>query len=215
MQEIYGAVPDDLFEAGFQPRYNVYPTSDMPVVRENREERQINFYRWGLIPGWAKEPSTTYSMINARAESLSEKPAFRDAFRYRRCVVPANGYYEWRQSSKGKTPFYFRPVQDELFSFAGLYEQWQKGGQSINSFTIITTEANQTTSPLHDRMPAILLPEEIDEWLDPGNEDTNSLQELLRPYPNDAIRYYQVSREVNNPRNDGAHLIEPEEDLFS
>lgn len=144
-------------------------------------------------------------MINARSETLDEKPAYRDAFRKRRCVVPASGFYEWKKTPDGKIPHYIFPADGELFSFAGLYEHWEGDKKPIDSFTILTTLANKAINPLHDRMPAMLFGKEIDQWLDPEN---NQPGKLLGPAPNDAIKFYQVSTRVNYPGNDSADLIE-------
>lgn len=210
----YGAVPDGLFLA--EPNYNVAPTSMMPIVRQEGGKRSLSQSRWGLIPSWSKGSGTGgYSMINARSETLHEKRSFSKPFAFRRCIIPANGFYEWKQSSAGKIPHYITTPDNDLMNFAGLYEQWKgDGGGLVDSFTIITTPANETMKELHDRMPAMLLPEEFDFWLDPGNNDTDALRDLLRPWPDDAITYYRVGTEVNNARNTGAHLVEPYRDLF-
>lgn len=210
----YGAVPDGLFRA--EPNYNVAPSSMMPIVREGEGERSLSQSRWGLIPPWAKDSGTGgYSMINARSETLHEKRSFSGAFASRRCIVPANGFYEWKRSSSGKIPHYITIPDSSLMHFAGLYESWKEAdGSLVDSFTIITTRANATIRELHDRMPAMLLPEEFDFWLDPGNSEPDALRDLLRPWPDDAIAFYRVGTEVNNARNTGAHLTEPYRDLF-
>ncbi len=210
----YGAVPDGLFRA--ESNYNVAPSSMMPVVRQEGNRRILSESHWGLIPSWAKGTGTGgYSMINARSETLHEKRSFSSAFAARRCIVPANGFYEWKRSSSGKIPHYITTPDNGLMHFAGLYESWIQGDETpVDSFTIITTPANATIRELHDRMPAMLLPEEFDFWLDPSNSDPDALRDLLRPWPDDAITYYRVGTEVNNVRNTGAHLIEPYRDLF-
>lgn len=201
-----------------EPSYNVAPSMHMPVVREEGEKRLIAPFRWGLIPFWADSMNTGYSMINARAESLAPKKSFSKPFRSQRCVVPASGFYEWKKTGDGKIPHYITLKSSPVMSFAGLYEEWELAGKDkeiVKSFTIITTDANKPMKELHDRMPAMLLDEEIELWLDPQNNDTDALQDLLRPWPDDDIDFWCVGQEVNNVRNSGAHLIEPFRDLFS
>lgn len=209
----YGAVPEGVFTE--DANYNVAPSTYMPIVKETENQRSLSLSRWGLIPFWAKSPDSGYSMINARSETLHDKRSFSKPFAFRRCIVPANGFYEWKRNSAGKIPHYITTPDNGLIHFAGLYEQWQgSDGELINSFTIITTPANETIRELHDRMPAMLLPEEFDFWLDPGNNDSDALRDLLKPWPDDAITFFRVGTEVNNARNSGAHLIEPYRDLF-
>jgi putative SOS response-associated peptidase YedK len=213
LKERYGAVPDGIFE--LKPSYNAAPSQHLPVVIGQNDSRIIAMMRWGLIPFWADNPNTGYSMINARAETLSEKRSFSKPFKSRRCIVPANGFYEWKKTSSGKIPHYITTPDGDLMSFAGIYEIWKgRDGEQIPSFTIITTDANETIKELHDRMPAMLLPEEIGTWLNPDNHNIDLLRDLLHPWPNDGIHYYRVSTEVNNIRNTGSHLIEPYRDLF-
>lgn len=214
LTEKYGAVPDGFF--AFEPVYNVAPTLNMPVISRPENETKISLYRWGLIPSWAKDARTGYSMINARSESLTEKKSYTRPFRNQRCIVPANGFYEWKTVNGKKIPYYITLSDPRLMSFAGLYEHWKDPeGKTVSSFTIITTPAADAMEPLHDRMPALLLEEEINDWLNPANSDTGQLQDLLHPYPSDDIKFMQVSAEVNNVRNQGASLIDPLKDLFS
>ena len=209
----YGAIPKGLFRA--EPSYNVAPSTHMPIVTERGDDRTVSLSRWGLVPFWAKSRDTGYSMINARSETLDEKRSFSQPFATRRCIVPADGFYEWKKSSAGKIPYYITTPDRSLMNFAGLYELWKDDdGKLVNSFTIITTSANKTMEDLHDRMPAMLLPEEFDFWLDPNNSDLSALKDLLRPWPDDAMTIYRVGVEVNNARNNGARLIEPYRDLF-
>jgi len=210
----YGAVPDEVF--AIEPNYNVAPSLHMPVILEKEGERKLDRYRWGLVPFWADDVNTGYSMINARAESLAQKRSFSKPFKSQRCIVPVNGFYEWKRAGSSKIPHYITSKSSPLMHFAGLYEQWESPeGETVNSYTIITTEANKPVSELHDRMPAMLLPEEFTDWLDPENRDTGALQDLLRPWPDDDIEYYRVSTDVNNVRNNGEQLLEPYRDLFS
>lgn len=208
LQAHYGlsAVPDDL-----KPRYNIAPSQDILAVREARDhERELVRLHWGLIPAWAKEEKTHYSMINARAETVASKPAYRNAFRRRRCLIPANGFYEWRQEGKFKQPYAIERKDHGLFSMAGLWEHWEGNDDKvIESCSIIVTDANDLLKPIHDRMPAIIPPDEYERWLDPECQEPEQLLELLRPYPADAMRAYPVSRRVNNPAIDEPSLLEP------
>ncbi len=191
-----------------EPRYNVAPTQDVAVVRELEGARSLSLIRWGLIPHWAKDPTIGNRMINARAETVPEKPAFRDAFRLRRCLVPADGFYEWARTPRGKQPHYLRMTDGRPFAMAGLWDRWHAPDGPIESCTIITTGPNDLVRPLHDRMPVILAPEDYEQWLDPeGN--TAELAALLRPYPAGAMRAYPVSRFVNDPKHEGPACIAP------
>ncbi|GAB4378590.1 MAG: SOS response-associated peptidase [Elainellaceae cyanobacterium] len=195
-----------------EPRYNIAPTQPVAVVRATAEnpERQFTHLYWGLIPSWAKDPQIGARMINARAETVTEKPSFRAAFKRRRCLIPADGFYEWQRSPQGKQPYYFQLDQHQPFAFAGLWEHWQSGaGDEIESCTILTTEANDVLRPVHDRMPVILHPQDYDLWLDPEVQGGRDLQELLHPYPEEEMQRYAVSKKVNNPRHDNADCLEP------
>lgn len=195
------------------PRYNVAPTQDLPVVRAGKESagRELAVMRWGLIPSWAKDPKIGNRMINARSETAAEKPSFRNAMKRRRCLVLADGFYEWAKVGGAKQPHYIHLKDRRPFVFAGLWEHWAKDPETgpIDSFTILTTHANERVRPLHDRMPVILPAEHYDLWLDPGAQDTAALAPLLRPYPDDEIEYEPVSRLVNNPKNDVPQCVEP------
>jgi putative SOS response-associated peptidase YedK len=207
---------DLLEDFPFTSDYNVAPSRTMPVILEKDGNRKIAPHRWGLIPFWAKSVNTGYSMINARAESLDGKKSFSKPFRSQRCIIPANGFYEWQKTSGGKIPHFITLKSSELMNFAGLYEHWKSpDGEIINSYTIITTEANKPMAQLHDRMPAMLLDDELKIWLDSQNEDTAMLRSMLKPWPDDDITFYRVAQEVNNVRNNGEQLIEPYRDLFS
>ena len=200
---------DALCEA--TPRYNVAPTQPVLTVRVSENgARELVKLRWGLVPAWSKGPDNRYSMINARAETVSSKPAYRSAFARRRCLIPADGFYEWQPGEHGKTPFLIRR-QDRLpFAMAGLWEHWQgKTGEVIESCSIIVTDANALLEPIHDRMPVILDAGDYARWLDPENQDKQQLEALLKPNDPTAWTAYPVSREVNKPSNDGPQLIEP------
>ncbi len=214
LKKTYSAIPDGFYQ--FEPNYNTAPSIHMPVVIQEEDQRMITPYRWGLVPFWADNPNTGYSMINARSETLLSKRSFSKPFLSQRCVVPANGFYEWKRSGSEKVPHYIYSPDYPVLHFAGLYEHWQSSeGERINSFTIITTPANSTIHELHNRMPAILLPDEIQSWLESANQDTGVLQDLLRPWPDDSISFYRVGTDVNNARNSGSNLMEPYRDLFS
>ena len=192
-------------------RFNIAPTQSVAVVRcrENTAARELAMLHWGLIPAWAKDAKIGNRMINARSETAATKPSFRSAFRRRRCLIPADGFYEWQQTPDGKQPFYIRLSNEQPFGFAGLWERWDRGDEPISSCTILTTEANEQLGPLHDRMPVIVKPEDYARWLDPACERAEELMPLLRPYANDALVALPVSRVVNSPRNDRPECIEP------
>jgi putative SOS response-associated peptidase YedK len=202
----------DSFEPDtIQPNFNAAPTDTMPVTGENEKgRRSIQPFRWGLLPFWAEEKDIGYSMINARAETIDTKRSYKPSFRKYRCLVPASGFYEWKNKEGEKIPYFIYPTHEPMFAFAGIYNVWKSpDGERIPTYTIITTDANEKIKNLHDRMPVILLKEEWGEWLDPANHDTDSLKELLRPFPEDALDYYRVSKKVSNVRNNSKELIEP------
>ncbi len=196
---------------GFEnsPRYNVAPTQSVLTVT-NRDQRQAEYMRWGLIPSWAKDASISNRMINARGETVSQKPSFRNALQRRRCLVLADGFYEWQKVGKGKRPMRIVLKSREPFAFAGLWETWRNPeGDTVLSCTIITTGANDLLRPIHERMP-VILPRELEEfWLDGDITDPAVLSEVLSPYPDESMEAYQVSPQVNKATNDGADLILP------
>lgn len=190
-----------------QPRYNIAPTQNVVTVMRNGSSH-LAMLRWGLIPSWAKDASIGSRMINARAETLAEKPSFKGLLRSKRCLVVADGFYEWRQEGKGKVPMYITMKDGQPFAFAGLWDQWKSpDGEPIRTCTLITTEPNELMTPIHNRMPAILLPEAYEEWLDSDFHDEHALQHLLGPYPSDAMTARAVSKLVNNPKYDSPELI--------
>ena len=199
-------------EVAFHPTFNAAPTQDLPVFRVASERgRELTLLRWGLVPSWAKDPAIGARMINARAETVSEKPAFRAAFRRRRCLVPMSGFYEWQRTSGRKVPHFVRLRDAEIFAAAGLYEYWtgRDGAAAIESYTILTTGANELMRAVHDRMPVILHERDYEAWLDPANEKLEALSALLTPFPAERMRAFAVSPRVNNARNDGPELVEP------
>lgn len=197
------------FPPAIRPRYNIAPMQDVPVVRVTKSgERELSQVRWGLVPRWAKDPSIGARMINARAETVAEKPAYRTAMRWHRCLIPADGFYEWvTLPGVGKRPLHIGMDDGAPFAFAGLTERWMTPqGDALDTCTIITTQANELLRPFHDRMPAILAPSDYARWLDTAAEDVT---DLLAPFPAEAMRYRQVSTRVNAVRNDDASLIVP------
>ncbi|MGB3292586.1 MAG: SOS response-associated peptidase [Phormidesmis sp.] len=192
-----------------QPRYNIAPTQAVSAIAQPGEAREYRVFQWGLVPSWAKDPSIGNRMINARAETVAEKPSFRAAFKRRRCLIVADGFYEWQRTGKQKQPYYIQ-VEDDLFGFAGLWEHWESGdGSYLETCTILTTEPNELMARIHNRMPVIVHPDNYDLWLDPDLQDGRHLQHLLRPYEADAMQLQPVSQTVNNPRNETAACIEP------
>jgi putative SOS response-associated peptidase YedK len=207
----------DLFglpeQPSLQPRYNIAPTQPVPIIRILRtnphtKQRELVSLRWGLVPSWAEDPAIGNRMINARAESVASKPSFSGAFKYRRCLVPADGFYEWKKEGSRKQPVYIRRKDGQPFAFAGLWEEWEREGEVIESCAIITTEANDLMAEYHDRMPVILNPKDYDLWLDPDVQDPTLLEPLLRPCPSDELEVYPVSRLVNDPRHEDPKCVE-------
>jgi len=191
------------------PRYNIAPTQTVIVVNDDGT-RHLTRMQWGLIPSWAKDPAIGNRMINARAETVATKPAFRAALRKRRCLIPADGFFEWTPAGRRKQPVYIALKNREPFGFAGLWEAWTSPeGQEITSCTIITTEANEILKPIHDRMPVILNHDAEAVWLDPTIQDSARLLPLLKPYPSEEMETYPVSTKVNSPANDGPECINP------
>ena len=197
-------VVDDL-----QPSFNIAPTQDVAVIVNNGAKRLVAM-RWGLVPAWATDPTVGSRLINARAETLAEKAAFKEALKRRRCLIVADGFYEWQKIGKDKAPLLIRLKTDQTFAFAGLYEMWTPPwGETLTTCTIITTEPNDLTRPIHDRMPAIL-PRKLESlWLDETARDSQWLLDMLAPYPAEQMEAYPVSNLVNSVKNDSPELIEP------
>ena len=191
----------------FKVRYNAAPTLMLPVIRGGN--RELVAMKWGLIPSWSKDPKIGAKMNNARGETVAEKPSFKMSFRRRRCLVPMMGFYEWHTTPAEKIPHYFSMLNATVLAAAGIWDHWQGAdGTEIESFAIITTEANAIMAPVHDRMPVILSPESMDAWLDPVNVDGAGLQQLLVPYPADEMAQRVISTRVNNSRNEGPELLD-------
>jgi putative SOS response-associated peptidase YedK len=201
-------------EEDWTPRFNIAPTQSVLVIRQNPKEpvRELSSMRWGLIPGWAKDSSVAASLINARSETAATKPAFRDALKSRRCLIPADGFYEWSGAGKARQPYCFDVNGGELFAFAGIWDRWNDpSGQWVKSCSILTTTPNAVTAAVHDRMPVILDPDGYDRWLDPGMTDVNAASELLKPYDARLMRCYPLSTRVNSVAHDDEECSAPVE----
>jgi putative SOS response-associated peptidase YedK len=191
----------------WEPSYNIAPTTLNPVVTSHSPNK-IQLMKWGLIPKWAKEEKIGYKMINARSETAAEKPSFREAFKFRRCLIPANGFYEWKRNGKEKTPYYIHSTKHKLFAFAGLYEIWNNpNGSVIQSYTILTQAAVGKIKDIHDRMPIILEQEEETEWLNADSTEPAQLQKLFNTYPDENIDMHTISNDVNSPAHNSSELI--------
>lgn len=192
-----------------EARYNIAPSQNILAVRQNVDVREAAELKWGLMPSWAKDASMGARLINARSETVLEKPSFREAFKKRRCIIPADGFYEWARASGGrKQPYYFRFKDERLFGFAGLWDRWSgQDGEVIESCTILTTEANEVVTPVHDRMPVILHPDTYELWLNADSRNAGSLKELLQPFPESEMICYPVSAQINNPQAQGGNLV--------
>jgi len=205
VEEYFDALPGD---EDWTPRYNIAPTQPVPVIRQNPKEprRELSLMRWGLIPSWSKNMSGAGMMINARSETAATKPAFRDPLTSRRCLIPADGFYEWSRSGKAKQPYCFEVNDGELFAFAGIWDGWKNpSGQWVKSCSILTT----VNSAVHDRMPVILDRADYDLWLDPGMRNIDVVSEMLKPYDAGRMRCYPVSSRVNHVANDDAECSTP------
>jgi putative SOS response-associated peptidase YedK len=198
----------------WSPRFNIAPTQPIPVIRQNPKEpvRELSLVRWGLIPSWANDSSVAAKMINARSETAGTKPAFRDALKSRRCLIPADGFYEWMRTGKAKQPYCFEVNEGELFAFAGIWDRWRdRNGTTVKTCSILTTTPNAVTSPVHDRMPVILDPDRYDLWLDPGMQNVTAVSELLKPCDARLMRCYPVSTRVNHVGDDDPECSAPAE----
>jgi putative SOS response-associated peptidase YedK len=215
---------DAVFEEDWSPRYNIAPTQPVPIIRQHPKEpmREISLVRWGLIPSWSKDSSSAAKMINARTETAATLPAFKDAMKSRRCLIPADGFYEWKKTGKTKQPHCFEVNGGELFAFAGIWDRWKNpSGKWVQSCSILTTTANSLTSAVHDRMPVILELDSYDLWLDPGMKNVSVASEMLKPFDASLMRCYPVSDRINRVVNDDAECsvavepVEVQNDLFS
>jgi putative SOS response-associated peptidase YedK len=211
-------------EPDWTPRYNIAPSQPVPVIRQNPKEprRELSLMRWGLIPSWAKDASVAARMINSRSETARTKPAFRDPLANRRCLIPADGFYEWVRTGKVRQPYCFEVNDGELFAFAGIWDRWTDlNRNTVETCSILTTSPNAVTSAVHDRMPVILDPDSYDIWLDPGMTYVTTASELLKPYDARLMRCYPISTRINHVDNDDeecsapVELVESQKSLFS
>jgi putative SOS response-associated peptidase YedK len=195
----------------FPPRYNIAPTQPVPIVRVGTAgSRELVLVRWGLIPSWVKDPREFTTLINARSEGALDKPSFRNAMKYRRCLIPANGFYEWTGPKGDKRPYLIRPSDGGLMAFAGLWEHWQGvDGSELETMAILTTSANRTLAPIHDRMPVILQPDEFEDWLDARGHEAKEAVRMLVPAADDLLKAVAVDKAINSSRRDGPELQKP------
>lgn len=198
---------DAEFTYDYEPRYNIAPEGSGIAVVQNETPDEINLLEWGLVPRWVDDPDNFPNLINARAETVAEKPAFRDAFAKRRCLIPANNFYEWTGRKGSRVPYFIGVEEREIFSMAGIWETWSSNGEEFTSVAILTTDANEVVGELHDRMPVILERDEEGIWL--KSDEVEELQSLLDPFPDGRMRTYEVSKSVNSPANEGSELVEP------
>ena len=209
--EIQDAFTNYKFPNQFAPRFNIAPTQPVLAI-PNDGSNKADFFIWGLIPSWAKDPSIGNRLINARGETLAEKPSFRGSYKYKRCLILADGFYEWKKQpgTKAKTPHFIHMKDRQPFAFAGLWDEWNSpDGSRIRSCTIVTTEPNEFMAPIHNRMPVILPPDAYAQWIDPAVRTPESLQQLIKPYSAEEMAAYPVSTLVNNPKNDRAECVVP------
>jgi putative SOS response-associated peptidase YedK len=198
----------ELIDASFEPSYNIAPTQNVAAIINDDQKRLVTM-RWGLIPFWAKDEAIGNKLINARAETIQEKASFRTPFKRKRCLIVADGFYEWQKRGGEKQPFYIRLKSGKPFAFAGLYDVWESPDQSVTSCTIITTEANELMQPLHERMPVMLSEKAGDFWIAPTQSEPQALLDLLKPYDAELMEAYAVSKGVNSPRNNSQNCVKP------
>jgi len=210
IEEIIDRFGIEILQTDVNQRFNIAPSQTVPVVVQGEEGRLLTAMRWGLVPCWAQDPKIGYRMINARAETVAEKPSFRQSLRQRRCLVPGDGFYEWQGDGRTKRPFRITLADGSPFAMAGLWDEWRSAaGEKLRSFTIITTAANPAVAALHDRMPAILPRSAEETWLDPGLSDAHLLTALLRPYPAAGLAIREIAPRINSPKDDDPQLIQP------
>ncbi|MHC5025514.1 MAG: SOS response-associated peptidase [Planctomycetota bacterium] len=216
LARIFGIGPDvgAAIPTGSLESYNIAPTQMVPVVRQSAAGRTLERLKWGLVPSWADDPSVGVRMINARSETAASKPAFKEAMRQRRCVVPASGFYEWKQVGGRKQPWYLFPADGELMAFAGLWERWGGPRETLETFTILTRDATPGIADLHDRMPVVLQGVQIDDWLDPSIETPSRLMHCLEAAPDDLLMRRRVSRRVNHVGNNDPSLLDESDEGF-
>ena len=189
-------------------RYNIAPSQSVPIVIAGEQGREIHALRWGLVPSWSKNPDMGHRLINARSETVADKPSFRSSFKKRRCLVPTDGFYEWQVGDEGKIPQYIRMRTGGMFAFAGLWSEWDSGQEILRTFTIITTGANHDLESVHHRMPVILMPDQYDAWLLPKTSP-EELKKLMNPLEEGLLDHYKISKTVNSPKNDSEECLAP------
>jgi len=194
---------------GLKPRYNIAPSQQIPIIRATETDREMVLAKWGLVPHWSKEPKSKYSTINARIESVAEKPAYRTPFKRRRCLIPADGYYEWKLVNGHKIPHHIRMRDGEVFALAGLWDRWEGEGESLESCSVIVMPANEVMKSLHERMPALIAPAHYDLWLDARITDKAELMGYLNSAPSSQLVTYPISPWVNSPQHDDERCIQP------
>jgi len=206
LREVFNLARPELL--GLKPRYNIAPSQRVTIVRDTDAGREMVMVKWGLVPHWSNEAKTRYSTINARIESVAEKPAYRTPFKHRRCLIPADGFYEWKIVDGRKIPHHIRMRNGEVFALAGLWDRWQGDGENLDSCSIIVMPANEVMKPLHERMPAIIAPAHYDLWLDPSVTDETEIMGYLDSVPASHLVTYPISSRVNSPRHDDERCIE-------
>jgi len=200
---------DQTAALGLKPRYNIAPSQQVPIVRDTDTGREMVTAQWGLVPHWSKEPKTKYSTINARIETVAEKPVYRSPFKHRRCLIPADGFYEWKVVEGKKTPHHIRMHDGDVFALAGLWDRWEGEAESLESCSIIVMPANDVMKSLHERMPAIITPAHYDQWLDSKITEKTEIMGCLNSAPSSQLVTYPISPWVNSPKHDDARCIEP------
>ena len=194
---------------GLSPRYNIVPSQQIPIIRTTETSREMVLAKWGLIPNWSKESKSKYSTINARIESVAEKPTYRTPFKHRRCLLPTDGFYEWKVINGNKVPHHIRMRDDSVFAFAGLWDHWEGEDTSIESCSIIVMPANEVMRPIHERMPAIIAPAHYELWLDSRITDKQEIMRYLTSAPSSQLTAYPVSTWVNSPKNNDERCVQP------
>jgi len=194
---------------GLSPRYNIAPSQDIPIIRDTEDGHELILAQWGLIPHWSKEPKTEYSTINARIETIAEKPTYRTPFKSRRCLIPADGFYEWKVVNGHKIPHYIHMRKGGVFAFAGIWNRWEGDGMALDSCSIIVMPANEVMKPIHERMPAIIAPAHYDLWLDQRMTEKDEIMGYLNTAPSSSLKFYPISPWVNSPQHDDERCIQP------
>jgi putative SOS response-associated peptidase YedK len=196
-------------QLNLSPRYNIAPSQDIPIIRDTEEGHELTLAKWGLIPHWSKEPQTKYSTINARIETVAEKPTYRTSFKSKRCLIPADGFYEWKNINGRKIPHFIHMRKGGVFAFAGIWDRWEGEGETLDSCSIIVMPSNEVMRPIHERMPAIVAPAHYDLWLDPRVTEKDEIMGLLNSAPSGSLKFYSVSTWVNAPKHDDVRCIQP------